>query len=70
MTEAILVFRRKAAFSFARLLGISPVVLHLALNWCAVLLSLLGFAAIYVSKVNGGRNHFTSWHSILGGLLS
>lgn len=64
MTEAILMFSQQS--SMVRGDRKLQVRSHWVLQSLMVICAAVGFTVIYVNKVNGGRDHFTTWHGLLG----
>lgn len=65
MTEAILTFSANSYLA-RNLKHKERMTVHGALQFAAGACFLIAFISIYNHKLNNGREHFISWHAILG----
>ncbi|XP_025107693.1 cytochrome b561 domain-containing protein 2-like [Pomacea canaliculata] len=65
MFEAVLVFSPKSSL-VPQMSHHVKVTLHWSLAVMSALLAVAGFAVIFQVKENNNKEHFTSWHGLLG----
>ncbi|KAL3853109.1 hypothetical protein ACJMK2_016686 [Sinanodonta woodiana] len=65
MFEGLLVFNRESSL-FSNVSHASKILTHQLMNIGAFIFALTGFLIIYYNKNLNNKDHFTTWHGVLG----
>lgn len=63
--QAVLVFSKESSF-FGSLKHQTKISIHWLLNTLGVLCIFTAFAAIYYNKEENSKQHFATWHGLIG----